>query len=162
MSSTTYHWDIHQWQLIMTTLTTAAHYDDSKYYRQINTLNKVCAQCQNQCSDNHTKDGKLISKQYTYRKDRNEGCVVTDLGGLGGYSSPPAISGHRMNVLLLNNNSCKLCNFCTFQCIQSKGLHPPHPLVLLWLAPSCNILKYSKSCIRCQLYFTKHNITQDT
>ena len=35
MSSTTYHWDIHQWQLIMTTLTTAAHYDDSKYYRQI-------------------------------------------------------------------------------------------------------------------------------
>ena len=34
--------------------------------------------------------------------------------------------------------------FCTFQCITIytfKGLHPPHPLVLLWLAPSHKTLR---------------------
>ena len=34
---------------------------------------------------------------------------------------------------------------CTFQCIQSipiKGLHPPHPLVLLWLAPSQKTFRF--------------------
>ena len=32
--------------------------------------------------------------------------------------------------------------FCTFQSIPSKGLHPPHPLVLLWLASSQKTLRF--------------------
>ena len=45
--------------------------------------------------------------------------------------------------------------FCTFQCITiyipSKGLHPPHPLVLLWLAPSQKTLRFELNTLNLTL-----------
>ena len=41
--------------------------------------------------------------------------------------------------------------FCTFQSIPSKGLHPPHPLVLLWLAPSHKTLRFELNTLNLAL-----------
>ena len=45
--------------------------------------------------------------------------------------------------------------------IPSKGLHPPHPLVLLWLAPSHKILRFELNTLNLSisvLYKTKYPI----
>ena len=79
--------------------------------------------------------------------------AVADLGGLGGCSPPPSISGHTKGWMCCYKNTLKVTHWflqiVLFLYISihnnlyvpSKELHPPYPLVLFWLAPSCKTLR---------------------
>ena len=41
--------------------------------------------------------------------------------------------------------------FCTFECITIYIFHPPHPLVLLWLAPSHKTLRFELNTLNLAL-----------